>query len=123
MSDHTGTFFLPYRSCSKVQETTCLTEVRAQDDFVLLSESPPLFDVLPSCSIEFQDLLLLTNSTETDHVDEGDKWLSYDDFLGLVAYRLYDESSKEELLKAFNAFDETSDGFLQESEIREVQYL
>ena len=70
--------------------------------------------------IEFQDILLLTTSTETAHVDEGHKWFSYDDFLGLVAYRMYDETSQEDLLKAFDAFDDTNDGFLDAGEMREV---
>jgi len=71
---------------------------------------------------ELQDLLLLTtcNSTKTACIYEGNAWITYDEFLGLVAYRLYDESSEEELVKAFRAFDETSDGVLQESEIRKV---
>ena len=71
--------------------------------------------------IELQDLLLLTNSTKTAYIYEGNTWITYDEFLGLVAYRLYDESSEEELVKAFRAFDETSDGVLQESEIRKVR--
>ena len=73
--------------------------------------------------IECQDLLLLANSIETAHFDEENIWLSYEDFISLVAYRLYDESSEEELLKAFNAFDVTGDGVLQASEMREVVFV
>ena len=108
-------------SCSQVRATTCLIEVFVK--LALFSRrfvSIVLIQTSSLAPIEFQDILLLTTSTETAHVHEGHKWFSYDDFLGLVAYRMYDETSQEDLLKAFDAFDDSSDGVLDAGEMREV---
>ena len=68
--------------------------------------------------------MVLISSTETTKVPDSElTWLTFDHFLGLVAFRLYDPKSREELQKAFEQFDVSGDGELADSEIRQVDLV
>uniref|UniRef100_A0A3B3T2K3 Centrin 4 n=1 Tax=Paramormyrops kingsleyae TaxID=1676925 RepID=A0A3B3T2K3_9TELE len=85
-----------------------------------IKETFDLFDTDGSGIIDVQELKVAMRKMVADIDKEGSRTIDFIDFLGMMSQKMNEKDSKEEILKAFQLFDDDGTGKISLKNLRRV---